>query len=119
MPVEQLLFYTTFRLWQINTCPNATADTIEDGYSWTDEEGQGWVYRDWILEIDTAGSSIASLERCMFKHMCSTSILFEEALNLRTYTFHFARKVIQTMPLLTDPSSKSEPPVAYLHFCVA
>ena len=52
-------------------------------------------------------------------NMCSTSILFEEALNLRTYTFHFARKVIQTMPLLTDPSSKSEPPVAYLHFCVA
>lgn len=63
--MEQLLFDTTFRLWQVNTCSNATEDTVEDCYSWTDEEGQGWVYRDSILAVDTAGSSIASLKRCI------------------------------------------------------
>ena len=51
--------------------------------------------------------------------VCSTSILFEEAPDLRKYTFQFARKVVQTMPMLTDPSTKSDPPVAHLHFSVA
>ena len=68
--MEQLLFDTTFRFGQINTCSIATADTTEDGYSSTDEEGQGWVYRDQIPAINTAGSSIASSVRWMSEHVC-------------------------------------------------
>ena len=71
-PMEQLLFDTTFRLWQVNTCSNAATNTVEDCYSWADEEGPGWVYRDSILEVDTAASSIASLCRCMSKHGSDT-----------------------------------------------
>ena len=40
-------------------------------------------------------------------------ILTEEAPNLRTCTFHFARKVIQTMPLLIEPNTKSDPPATH------
>ena len=51
--------------------------------------------------------------------LCTIQFRNKHVGKTRTYTFHFARKVLQTMPMLTLPSTKSDPPATHLQLSKA